>query len=134
MYSKSSIALGKKFENQTADGVSAPIFVAGTKSIEFSIVTDATADFDILCIGSLQETPPDPSLAVGADNDYQYILYQDEETSGSYNASTPYNPTSTAVSRLFRFNTEGIRWAFIEVNNYVAGTLVVCNVNISDNQ
>lgn len=123
------------FSNLQQDKIAGPLSVKNTKSIEFSIVADSNADFNIRCIGSVQDDAPDPSLAMSDTNDYQYILFQDETASASYNGANPFNPNAFtgSVSKLFRFNTSNIKWAFIEVYDYTAGTLLVTNVLLSDN-
>lgn len=129
---KVSIPIANVMLNEVANKVSDPIFVADTKSIEFSAQLAALSNFKIRCWVSVQKDPADPSSALSATNDFQDVLYVDEGAPASYNGTTPYT-ASGAASKIFKFNTEGVRWAWIELYDYVAGEWVVGNANLSDN-
>jgi len=127
----------KVLENVTSLAGSRLIYTADFKSIEFSITTnDATCDFDIVVVSSIQSTPPDPALPVSADNQWTTdVAYIDEGNGATYNGTTRYNPASEggAVSKIFRLNTNGAVWILIAATNFVAGTLLGVNVTLSDN-
>lgn len=131
------ITIEKLLENLSADGISRPIFVADTKSVEFSLVTtDPTSDFEIAVATSYQRiTPPDFSQPITADNQFTETAYIDESNGATYNATARYNPASEggSVSKTFRFNINGAMWVGIGVTSYAAGTLDGVNVLLSDN-
>lgn len=119
----------------TADAVSIPIFVPDFKTDEFSILTDAAADFDIEVVISNQELPPDPTQPVSPTNQYTTGVYIDESDQASYDSVTPslYNPSGNAVNKIFECQLDGARWFFLRVLNYSAGTLLSADADLFSN-
>lgn len=109
--------------NTVANAISLPIFAPDFSKLQFSLLSDATADFDITVLKSNQQDPPDPSLAVSATNMYGDCLFSEEGTEVNYNETTPFNPGAQAVDKNFLMQTQGARWFFIVLSGYSAGTL-----------
>lgn len=134
---KSSQSYPKVFEGLQADAISPAFLVADFQSTQFSIAAAAGSDFDVQCIISNQYEAPNPALPVSANNEYEDCAYTSLDDPASYRTvANPYNPTEDgpgAVSKNFRFNQGGSRWAFIRIFNYATGTLTVCNVVLADN-
>lgn len=120
------------------DSISIPIFCADFKTIQFTIVPDSSADFDINVYVSNQnpsdQQPPDLSVPSTTDNQYAPVAYIDTATGGAYTSSSLYNPSGTSgATKIFEVNTNGARWVFITVENYSAGELSVCDVQLFSN-
>ncbi len=121
--------------NTAADAISIPIFCADFSDLQFTIVTDPTADFDIEVLKSNQQlNPPDPSLPSTEGNEYSDLAYTDESDGVNYNLTTPFNPGGNAVSKTFKLGTNGARWIFIKLLNYSAGALKKCDVDLFSNE
>lgn len=120
----------------TGNDISIPIFCPDFKTVQFSILTNALANFDIEVVLSNQDlTPPNPALAVSATNQYTTGVYVDQSDQASYDSVTPnnYNPTATAVNKIFEVQTNGARWFFVRVKNYVAGSLLTSDADLFSN-
>lgn len=111
-------------KNISTDANSRVIFVQDVDKIKFTIVTDASADFDVEVFQSIQELPPDPTISASSTNQYSPVSYQDEGDDVTYTGSIPFNPTAAAVQKTFNVNTTGARWIFFRIAGYVAGTLI----------
>lgn len=110
--------------NTVANAISIPIFAADFSKLQFSLLADALANFNITVVKSNQENPPDPSIPVSATNMYSDCMYSDESTQVNYDSTTPYNPGASAIiDKNFLIQTQGARWFFIVLSGYAAGTL-----------
>ena len=107
----------------TANAKSITTFAQDFKTIQFSIQTDASANFDVQVIVSNSFLPPDITVAASASNMYNYVGYTDESNQVYDSSTSPYNPTGTAVNKTFNVETTGARWVFFQISNYSAGTL-----------
>lgn len=119
--------------NTKANAVSIPVFMADFKTAQFTIVTNATANFNIEVLKSNQENPPVPTSASYQNNQWVSIQYVDESNGVDYSPTSLYNPGSTAVTKVFNVETEGARWIFIKISTYVAGALLKCDVELLSN-
>lgn len=123
-------------ENVKQGDISDPIFTADHQSITFSIDTANNSDFDIVVVGSIQKTPPDPASPVSETNQWtDNIAFIDIENGATYNNTSPYNPTGAgAVSKIFRVNVNELTWVFIKIESYSTGTLEWVHVNVANDQ
>lgn len=120
--------------NTEANAISLPVFAPDFDKLQFSLLTNSAADFDITVIKSNQELPPDPSAPVSPTNMYADCMFSEEGTQVNYNATTPYNPGSTAVDKNFLVQTQGARWFFVKLSNYSDGILLKLDAFLFSNE
>ncbi len=108
--------------NTEANAVSIPIFAPDFSRLQFSLLTDTNADFNITVKKSNQENPPDPTLPVSPLNMYADCMFSEEGTQVNYNDASPYNPGG-AVDKNFLLQTQGARWFFIILSDYSDGIM-----------
>lgn len=113
-----------------ANATSIAIPAADFRIMNFTIVTNSAASFTINVLKSNQLTPPDPTIAASATNQYSTVAYKDEGTTTVYKVGSLYNPTTTAVDETFEVETGGARWFFIQITGYVAGALLKCDATL----
>ncbi len=118
-----------------ADAISIPIFCPDFAEIQFTVLVDASADFDFEVLKSDQKLPPDPSLPSSPLNLYADVIYTDEGSGVNYDLGTPYNPATpgSVTTKIFKVQTSGARWIFLKLFNYAAGTLLKADVDLFSN-
>lgn len=121
-------------QNTVANAISIPIFGPDFDKLQFSLLTDATANFNITVVKSNQDNPPDPSLPVSPTNMYGDCMFSDEGTQVNYDAVSPFNPGAVAVDKNFILQTGGARWFFIVLSGYTAGTLKKLDAFVFSNE
>lgn len=119
-----------------ADAVSIPIFAPDFSEIEFSLLVAAASDFDIIVVKSNQEDPPDLTSPQSATNMFADCSFSDESTNVNYNSTSPYNPSAAGatLNTNFKVQTEGARWVFIVLLNYMAGSIDKLDANLFSNE
>ena len=120
--------------NTVANAISIPIFCSDFDKIQFSLLNDAAADFNITVVKSNQDAPPDPSSPISTTNMYADCMFSEEGTEVNYNVVTPYNPGATAADKNFLVQTGGARWIFIVLSGYSAGTLLKLDAFLFSNE
>lgn len=117
--------------NTVANAVSIPIFCPDHNVVEFTVQFDGTSNYALTAIMSNQEIPP----TIGSEsstNEYNNVAYQDVDSEVTYVTGSLFNPSTagsgggalSAGSKTFRVQTGGMRWFFLQLSVYVAGTLV----------
>lgn len=112
------------FQNVVANANGNPALVADCKTNNFSLVTDAAANFKVFVYKSDQELPPDISLSQSSTNEYSEVSYTDQADGTSYGPGNEFNPSAVAVNKNFNIETTAARWIIIAIENYSAGTVL----------
>lgn len=118
----------------TANAISIPIFAADFTKLQFSLLTNSAADYNVTVVKSNQENPPNPALAISATNMYSDCMFSDESTQVNYDVLSPFNPTSVALDKNFSLQTQGARWFFIVVSGYTAGAVLKLDAFLFSNE
>lgn len=120
----------KVFVNKSSNGLSLPAFAPDSAVQQFSITTDASADFVIQVVISNQKNLPDPTVSQSATNMWAYCAFTDEELEVTYTTLNPYNPTGAVANKIFNIENTGARWVFLVISSYSAGTLLQADISL----
>lgn len=107
-----------------ANGASRIVMVQDFKSVQLELAASADADMTVTFYKSDQEVIPDPTQAASFSNSYEPVAIRDNDDSVLYNGSTGVALTGSE-QQSFEVQTNGSRWVFAVISNYVAGSVQI---------
>lgn len=107
-----------------ANGASRIVMVQDFKSVQLELAASADADMTVTFYKSDQEVIPNPLVAASFSNSYEPVAIRDNDDSVLYNGNTGVALTGSE-QQSFEVQTNGSRWVFAVISNYVAGSVQI---------